>query len=124
MALKSALWNLSLVRSYFLRGHNNWFAYVMSLLNFITISFYLLIDSLTFVPESFKFRYYILLFVLLYVPLAVIVGYWDLKKGTYKVEQTLAKNLSPIWTDLFTQLDQIKINQDLILRHLDISSAN
>lgn len=113
--MSNFLWQISTLRTYFLRGHSNWFAYIMSFLNFITISFYLIIENLTIVPDSFKFRHYILLFFIVYTPLSITVGYLDMKKGTYRVEQKLARKLSPIWTDVFKQLDQLNENQKQIL---------
>ena len=116
---RSVLWKLSTLRLYFLRAHNNWFAYAFSLLNFITISFYLLIENLTVIPDSFRLRHYILLFVLIYTPLAISVGFLDLRKGTFRVEQKLAKELSPIWIDVFDQLNEIRNSQKEILQLIE-----
>jgi hypothetical protein len=88
-------------------------------LNFITISFYLLIENLTVIPDSFRLRHYILLFVVFYVPLAIIVGYFDLQKGIFCVEQKIAKELSPIWNEVFERLDEIKKDQLDILHRMD-----
>lgn len=109
--IRTQLWTLSRLRTYFLRGHSNWFAYGMSFLNFITISFYLLIENLTIVPNSFRFRDYALLFFMTYIPLAIIVGYVDMKKGTYRVEQKMAMEMSPIWTEVFEKLESLTTNQ-------------
>ncbi|MHA2170748.1 MAG: hypothetical protein ACXAB7_12710 [Candidatus Kariarchaeaceae archaeon] len=113
------LWKLSTLRTYFLRAHNNWFAYAFSLLNFITISFYLLIENLTVIPDSFRLRHYILLFVLIYTPLAILVGFLDLRKGTFRVEQKLARELSPIWIDVFDHLNEIRNSQKEILQLIE-----
>ena len=116
---RSVLWKLSTLRTYFLRAHNNWFAYAFSLLNFITISFYLLIDNLTAIPDSFRLRHYVFLFVVIYAPLAIIVGYFDLRKGTFRVEQKLARDLSPIWNEVFDKLNEIRKDQKEILHLMD-----
>lgn len=113
--LKSQLLKISRLRIYFLRGHSNWFAYVMSLLNFVTISFYLLIENLTIVSDNFKFRHYVLLFVVVYLPLAIIVGYFDMTRGTYRVEQKMAKELSPLWKEVFEKLDALGMKQNEII---------
>ncbi len=113
--LKSHLLNISRFRTYFLRGHSNWFAYVMSFLNFVTISFYLLIENMTIVPESFRFRHYVILFFVVYLPLASIVGYLDMTRGTYRVEQKMAKELSPIWNEVFSKLDLLESKQGDIM---------
>ncbi len=107
---------LSKWRTFFLRGHGNWFAYVMSMLNFVTISFYLLIENLTIIPEEWKrFRYYVVLFLLVYLPLATIVGYLDMKRGPYRVEQRLAREMSPLWQEVFRELEEIKEREKQIL---------
>ena len=116
--LKSQFLNISRLRTYFLRGHSHWFAYVMSLLNFVTISFYLLIDNLTIVPDNFKFRQYLLLFFIVYLPLAITVGYFDMTRGTYRVEQKMAKELSPIWKEVFEKLDSLGLKQNEIVKAL------
>ncbi len=118
MDVKNILWNISSWRLYFIRGHSNWFAYIFSLLNFITISFYLLIESLTIVPDSFRLRHYVLAFVLFYTPLAMIVGYMDMKKGTYRVEQKMAKDLSPIWKELFEDMKVLREGQAIIQKKI------
>ena len=56
----SILYKLSEARTYFIRGHGQWLTYPISIINFISISFYLLIDNLTIIPEEFKLlRYFI-----------------------------------------------------------------
>ncbi|MDH5403256.1 MAG: hypothetical protein OEY49_12245 [Candidatus Heimdallarchaeota archaeon] len=123
MKLKSILLNLSIARTYFIRGHSHWFSYLISLLNFITITFYLLIDELTIIPdEAKKFRYYLIFFILTYFPLATFIGYYDLKKGTFRVEQNITKEFSPLWKELFTILEDIKKEQIEI--KLDIEKLN
>jgi hypothetical protein len=91
----------------------------MGLLNFVTISFYLLIENLTVVPDAFRFRHYLILFLVIYIPLASIVGYFDMRKGTYRVEQQMAKELSPIWKEVFERLDKLKRDQDEIINKLN-----
>ena len=33
----------------------------------------------------------------------MLIGYLDYKKGTYRAEQQLTKELSPVWRDVFTK---------------------
>ncbi|MHA2503568.1 MAG: hypothetical protein ACXAE3_11945 [Candidatus Kariarchaeaceae archaeon] len=121
--LRNFLYKLSESRTYFIRGHSNWLAYPVSLLNFVSITFYLLIENLTIIPEEFKlFRYYILFFVMTYIPGAIIIGYLDMTRGAYRVEQKIAKELSPIWRDVFEQFSQIERNQALIMEKLDMEN--
>jgi hypothetical protein len=115
----SILYKLSEARTYFIRGHGQWLTYPISIINFISISFYLLIDNLTIIPEELKLlRYWIILFISTYFPLAIIIGYFDMKKGTYRVEQRMAKNLSPIWVEVFEKLDNLDNQQKEIMSKL------
>jgi len=117
--LKKFLYRLSEARTYFLRGHSNWFVYPISLINFISITFYLLIDNLTIIPDDFKLlRYYVIFFFLTYIPSAIIVGYLDMTKGAYRVEQKMTRELSPIWKEVFDRLDNIEQRQEKILQVL------
>ena len=52
------------------------------------------------------------------IPLAIIIGYFDMKKGTYRVEQRMAKNLSPIWVEVFEKLDNLDTQQKEIMSKL------
>lgn len=118
--LHSVLYKLSEARTYFLRGHSNWLAYPISMLNFISISFYLLIDSLTIIPEEFKrLRYYIILFVFTYIPSAIAIGYYDMRKGAYRVEQKIARELSPIWVEVFDKFNKLEKQQTQLLQIIE-----
>ena len=41
-----------------------------------------------------------------------------MKKGTYRVEQRMAKNLSPIWVEVFEKLDNLDTQQKEIMSKL------
>ena len=104
------------LRQFFLRGHSNWFALAFSLVNFTLIFYNLLFVKLFFIPEIFKsFSIFFIIFVFLYFPFATIIGYLDYRKGTYRAEQQLTKDLSPIWQDLFSKLEHLeKQNEELL----------
>lgn len=109
------------VRQYFLRGHNTWFALFFSLLNFTLIFYNLLFINLFFIPDELKsFSVFFSFFILLYFPTAAIIGWLDFRKGTYKAEQQLTKDLSPIWRDLFVKLDNIEKQNIDLLRKLEL----
>ena len=105
------------LRQFFLRGHSTWFALAFSLVNFTLIFYNLLFVKLFFIPEIFKsFSIFFIIFVSLYFPFATIIGYLDFRKGTYRAEQQLTKDLSPIWQDLFNKLEHLeKQNQELLV---------
>jgi len=103
-------------RQYFLRGHSNWFALAFSLLNFTLIFYNLLFKNLFFIPEFLKsYLVFFIVFGCLYLPLATIFGYLDFKKGTYRAEQLLSREISPIWNEVFEKLDKLEQeNQELL----------
>jgi len=73
---------------YFRRGHNFWFAYLLSFANFIVIQYRLLVDYVPFLKFFFTTLWvFALTFVLVYVPLAIVVGWLDTKRLTRPKEQ-------------------------------------
>jgi uncharacterized membrane protein YbhN (UPF0104 family) len=104
------------MRQYFLRGHSSWFALAFSLINFTLIFYNLLFVNLFFIPEIFKsFSIFFIIFACLYLPIASLIGYLDFKKGTYKAEQQLTKEVSPVWREVFEKFTVLeKQNQDLL----------
>ncbi|MFX0185249.1 MAG: hypothetical protein ACFE95_19375 [Candidatus Hodarchaeota archaeon] len=104
------------LRQYFLRGHSNWFALFLSLINFTLIFYNLLFKNLIFVPDTLKsYSIFFIIFSILYFPTASIFGYFDFKKGTYRAEQVLAKEISPIWIEVFQKLQNLEDANDIIL---------
>jgi uncharacterized membrane protein YbhN (UPF0104 family) len=120
--LRKAIDEGTKIRQYFLRGHNTWFALFFSMLNFTLIFYNLLFINLFFVPEELKsFSIFFSLFILLYFPTAAIIGWLDFRKGTYRAEQQLAKDISPIWRDLFAKLDSLEKQNIDLLKKLDVN---
>jgi hypothetical protein len=59
----------------------------MTFANFITIQYALLIDKIPIVGSAFNNIWtFAILFVIVYVPLGMIIGYWH-RKSQWKVEQ-------------------------------------
>ncbi len=123
--LRKAIDEGARLRQYFLRGHGNWFALIFSLINFTLIFYNLLFKNLFFIPEVLKsFSVFFIVFGIIYFPIAVIVGWLDFKKGTYKAEQQLTRDISPIWKEVFNKLDSLeKQNQDVLesLKTIEVS---
>ncbi|MFX1507168.1 MAG: hypothetical protein ACFFDC_13895 [Promethearchaeota archaeon] len=114
--LRKLIDRLARLKQYFLRGHNSWFALAFSLLNFTLIFYNLLFKNLFFIPEILKsYLIFFMIFSSIYFPLTIILGWLDFKKGTYKAEQALALEISPIWNQVFTKLTNLeKANEILI----------
>ena len=59
----------------------------MTFANFITIQYQLLIDQLPYLEGIFNSIWiFAIMFILFYVPLSIILGYWH-RKSQWKVEQ-------------------------------------
>ena len=114
--LRKGIDQVARLKQYFLRAHNNWFALVFSLINFTLIFYNLLFKNLYFIPEILKsYSIFFILFGSLYFPVAIVLGFFDYKKGTYKAEQSLSRELSPIWQEVFKKLNKIEeVNQNLL----------
>ncbi len=114
------------LRQYFLRGHGNWFALMFSLINFTLIFYNLLFVNLFFIPEFLKsFSIFFIIFGMIYFPIATIVGWLDFKKGTYRAEQQLTREISPIWNEVFSKLEQLaQQNQDVLRTMKSLDKPN
>jgi uncharacterized membrane protein YbhN (UPF0104 family) len=107
------------VRQYFLRGHGNWFALGFSLINFTLIFYNLFFIDLFFVPEILKsYSVFFIIFGICYLPVATCIGWLDFQKGTYKEEQRLSLEISPIWQEVFKKLNYIEATNKEVLSEL------
>jgi hypothetical protein len=71
----------------FRNGHSIYLVFVMTFANFITIQYQLLIDRLPYLGELFdSILIFAIVFILAYVPLSIVLGYWH-RKSQWKVEQ-------------------------------------
>lgn len=112
------------LRQYFLRGHGNWFALMFSLVNFTLIFYNLLFINLYFIPEFLKsFSVFFIIFGLIYFPVAALVGWLDFKKGTYRAEQQLTRDISPIWQEVFSKLELLEKQNQKLLNFLETNTV-
>jgi len=71
----------------FRNGHSIYLIFIMTFANFITIQYKLLIDKAPVLGSIFhSILGFALLFVAIYVPLGIIIGYWH-RKSQWRVEQ-------------------------------------
>ena len=71
----------------FRNGHSIYLVFAMTFANFITIQYKLLIDKIPYFSGIFdSILIFALLFILIYVPLSIFLGYWH-RKTQWKVEQ-------------------------------------
>ncbi|MHA1968475.1 MAG: hypothetical protein ACW964_11800 [Candidatus Hodarchaeales archaeon] len=117
MKLRKSIDKGARVRQYFLRGHGNWFALAFSLINFTLIFYNLLFINLYFVPEILKsYSFFFIIFGICYFPVATCIGWLDFRKGTYKEEQRLSLEISPIWQEVFKKFNNLEAtNQEVLI---------
>ena len=71
----------------FRQGHTIYLVFAMTFLNFVTIQYALLIDRIPMLNSVFSNLWiFALAFVAVYMPLAIMIGYWH-RKTQWKVEQ-------------------------------------
>lgn len=111
---------LSIIKQYFLRGHNAWFALFFSIINFTLIFYNLLFEKLFFIPAYLKsYLIFFIIFGILYFPLATIIGFLDFKKGTYSAEASLQKEVNPVTREIFARFAKLEQDNQKILELLD-----
>ena len=90
---------------YFRRGHGTYFVYIISFLNFIVIQYRLLIEKIPFLEYLFQsLTAFALAFIAVYIPVAVIVGWLDVKRGAVPVEGALLASVNPFSQTLLKAL--------------------
>ena len=96
------------LRIYFLRGHSSWLGFVMTLVNFALIFYNFFWIKINWLPDWLKVEYmFITLFLLVYFPLATLLGYWDMKRGTFQSGQRTWRANDPIWKEVHEKLDTL-----------------
>ena len=88
----------------FRQGHSIYLVFVLTFINFILIVYRLLIERVSvfkeIVPELWIFA---LLFIVVYVPAAVLIGYWH-RRTQLRVETTLIQQQNPILAKMIRTL--------------------
>jgi hypothetical protein len=67
---------------------------------------------------------FFIIFGFIYFPVAVIVGWLDFRKGTYRAEQQLTKEISPIWKEVFSKLERLEQQNKVLQESLDSLSPS
>ena len=67
---------------YFKTGHGGYLVYTLSMLNFVVLQHRLLISYIPLLSQYMgRLSTFIVVFVTTYVPLAVVIGYFEYRKG-------------------------------------------
>ena len=88
----------------FRQGHAVYLVFVLTFINFILISYRLLIERVTvfkeIVPELWIFA---LLFIIIYIPAATFIGFWH-RRTQLRVETTLVQQQNPFQAKMIRTL--------------------
>jgi len=87
--------------TYFRRGHSTYLVFLVSLANFIVIQYRLLVEYIGALRLLFpSLILFALSFVMMYVPLATIIGWLDYRRLAVPVDMTVATRASPWHRDM------------------------
>lgn len=90
---------------YFRRGHSTYLVFLLSFANFIVIQYRLLVEYVPALEVLFSnLSAFAVTFFLVYLPLAVIIGWYDYKRFAVPVETAVAARANPWVRDLATAL--------------------
>lgn len=88
----------------FRQGHSIYLVFALTFINFILISYRLLIEKITFlqeiIPDLWMFA---ILFLIVYVPAAILIGYWH-RKTQLRVETTMIQQQNPVLATMIRTL--------------------
>jgi len=81
----------------FRNGHSIYLIFALTFSNFVLIFYRLLIERVPFLDEIFTDLWlFMIIFVLIYVPVAVLIGHWH-KKTQMKVETEVITRQNPLF---------------------------
>lgn len=70
---------------YFKTGHSGYLTFTLSILNFVVLQHRLLIQYIPFLSKYLSsLTSFFLVFVFTYIPLAIVIGYFEFRKGEMK----------------------------------------
>ena len=88
----------------FRQGHGIYLIFALTFINFILISYRLLIEKIAFfkgiIPELWIFA---VLFLVIYIPAAILIGVWH-RKTQLRVEATIVAQANPLLAKMFRTL--------------------
>ena len=92
----------------FRQGHSLYLIFVLTFSNFVLIFHRLLIERVPALEQIFSDLWvFIVVFVLAYLPIAILVGAWH-RKTQLKVDIEVAVRQNPIWAKMFRTLIDIQ----------------
>jgi hypothetical protein len=85
----------------FRQGHSIYLAFVIMFANFITIQYSLMIERIPAFSTLFANVWiFVIAFIAIYMPLAIIIGYWH-RKSQWKIEQEAMFNENVVQATMY-----------------------
>ncbi|MDH3487474.1 MAG: hypothetical protein OEL82_05460 [Nitrosopumilus sp.] len=85
--------------------------FLLTFANFVLIFHRLLIERIEFLDQVFSELWvFALFFVLIYIPLAILIGAWH-RKTQIKIENEVILRQNPLWAKMFRTLIDIELKQ-------------
>ena len=88
----------------FRQGHSIYLVFALTFINFILISYRLLIEKITIfkelMPDLWMFA---LIFLIVYVPAAILIGFWH-RRTQLRVETTMIQQQNPVLATMIRTL--------------------
>jgi len=95
----------------FRQGHSIYLIFVLTFINFILIAYRLLIERVSYFKEIFpELWIFALLFISIYIPTAILIGYWH-RKTQLKIETTIIQQQNPLMAKMFRTLLDVQIGK-------------
>lgn len=105
-------WGIRRVWLDFRNGHGIYLAFIFSFVNFILLAYRFVIEpaasTQTYIFD--KLAPFALLFILIYIPAAIGIGYWH-RKTQYKVESDIKFMYNPLFAKAMRILIDIKLGK-------------
>jgi len=103
--------------AYFRRGHSTYLAFFISFANFVVIQYRLLIEHIPVLKLFFaSLTAFAVTFFLVYIPLAILIGWLDYKKIAVPIDAALTARASPyaksIARSLYILVESLDIPQE------------
>jgi hypothetical protein len=89
-------------------GHSTYLIFLLTFVNFILISYRLLIERIPFLQEIIpELWIFMVLFLVIYIPTSIGIGFWH-RKTQLKVENTLGYQENPVLAKMFRVMLDVK----------------
>ena len=89
-------------------GHSTYLVFILSITNFILITYNFLIEGIPLLKFIFPdVTLYLVLMPLVYVPLAILIGHYH-RKSQIKIDSALSAQENPYMMEILSRLENIE----------------